>query len=91
VAIELMYQDLTDLWIDESSPPGQESSLLLKKAHLLRWPASALAATCFQYASLGLQPAALSELFEQRTRQRSIALENSADFRPDRGLLLGSP
>jgi len=62
----------------------------LEKAHLLRWPASALAATYFQYASLGLRPAALHlNLFEQRARQQSIALENSAHFRPDRGLPFG--
>jgi hypothetical protein len=41
-------------------------SRLLKKAHLLRCRASALAAAYLQYASLGLRPAALHlDLFEQ--------------------------
>jgi hypothetical protein len=45
-------------------------SRLLKKAHLLRWPASALAATYLQYASLGLRRAALHlDLFEQPGRK----------------------
>jgi hypothetical protein len=42
------------------------SSWLLKKAHLLRWPASALAAAYLQYASLGRRRAAWHlDLFEQ--------------------------
>jgi hypothetical protein len=42
------------------------SSRLLKKTHLLRWSASALAATYLQYASLGLRQTALHVgLFEQ--------------------------
>jgi hypothetical protein len=41
----------------------------MKKAHLLRWPASPLAAAYLQYASLGLQRAALHlDLFEQPGR-----------------------
>jgi hypothetical protein len=41
-------------------------SRLLKKAHLRRWFASALAATYLQYASLGLRQTALQlGVFEQ--------------------------
>jgi hypothetical protein len=42
------------------------SSRLLKKAHLRRWPARALAAAYLEYASLGPSRAALHlDLFEQ--------------------------
>jgi len=42
------------------------SRRLLKKAHLLRWFASALAATYLQYVSLDLRQTALHlDLFEQ--------------------------
>ena len=44
---------------------------LLKKAHLPRWPASPLAATYVEYASLGLWRAALHlDLFEQPRQKR---------------------
>jgi tripartite-type tricarboxylate transporter receptor subunit TctC len=42
-----------------ASAAGSPDSRLLKKAHLRRCPASPLAATYLQYASLGLQRAAL--------------------------------
>jgi hypothetical protein len=41
-------------------------NVLLKKAHLLRWPASPLAAAYLQYASLGLRRAALLWTFLSR-------------------------
>jgi hypothetical protein len=53
--------------------PGSKRDRLLKKAHLPRWPASPLAATYFQYASLGLQRAALDlDLFEQPGKTASL-------------------
>jgi hypothetical protein len=62
------------------------SGRLLKKAHLLRWPASALAAAYLQYASLGLWRAALHlGLFEQPARTRLIqqpARESRQDSSP---------
>jgi hypothetical protein len=49
----------------DSYPPIR----LLKKAHLLRWNAQALAAAYLQYASLGLPHSALHlNLFEQPGR-----------------------
>ena len=46
---------------------------LLKKAHLLRWPARALAAAYLEYASLGPSRAALHpDLFEQPGRKRVL-------------------
>ena len=46
---------------------------LLKKAHLLRWPARALAAAYLEYASLGPSRAALHpDLFEQPGRKRDL-------------------
>jgi hypothetical protein len=46
---------------------------LLKKAHLLRWRARALAAAYPEYASLGPPPAALHlDLFEQPAGHRRL-------------------
>jgi len=49
--------------------PREDVCRLLKTAHLRRWFASALAATYFQYASLGLRQTALHpDHFEQPER-----------------------
>ncbi len=53
---------------DRGGGPGPQPVLsrLLKKAHLLRWPARALAAAYLEYASLGPSRAVLHlDLFEQ--------------------------
>ena len=53
------------------------SSRLLKKGHLLRWPASALAAAYLQYASLGRRPAAWHlGLFEQPERRGYFSMSD---------------
>jgi hypothetical protein len=66
------------------------NSRLLKKAHLRRWPTSALAATYLQYVSLGLRRAALHlGLLEQpdpRAAWQSIGqLVNAAVGEEDTG------